>query len=56
MKALFAAAAGGRLMHLRVEVVAEVRLALEGTAAVGAPKVHVAIVLLKLRVGLQWLR
>jgi len=37
-------------------VVAEVRLVLEGTVAVGAPKVHVAIVFLELRVGLEWLR
>jgi len=37
-------------------VVTEVRLVLEGTAAVGAPKVDVAIVLLELRVGLEWLR
>ena len=37
-------------------MVAEVGLVLEGTAAVGAPKVEVAIVLLELRVGLEWLR
>jgi hypothetical protein len=35
---------------------AEVGLAPEGTAAVGTPKVHVAIVLLELCVGLEWLR
>jgi len=43
---LVAAAAGaahvGWLMHLRVEVVEEVGLALEGTLAVGAVRLHVA--------------
>ena len=43
---LVAAAAGathvGRLVHLRVEVVAEVGLALEGTLAVGSVRLHVA--------------
>ena len=42
-----------RLMYPRVEVVAEVGLALEGTAAVGAPKMYIAIVLLELRAGLD---
>jgi len=37
-------------------VVTEVGLVLEGTVAVGAPEVHVAIVFLELRVGLEWLR
>jgi len=36
-------------------VVTEVGLVLEGTAAVGAPKVDIAIVFLELRVGLEWL-
>ena len=36
-------------------MVAEIGLALEGTVAVGTPNVHVAIVLLELRVGLEWL-
>ena len=36
-------------------MVAEVGLALEGTVAVGAAKVHVAIVLLEIRVSLEWL-
>ena len=57
---LVAAAAGAAHVSWsvkpRVEVVTEVGLILEGTAAVGAPKVHVAIVLLELRVGLEWLR
>ena len=43
---LIAAAAGathvGRLMHLRIEVVAEVGLALEGTLAVGAVELRVS--------------
>ena len=37
-------------------MVTEVGLVLEGTVAVGAPEVHVAIVFLELRVGLEWLR
>ena len=37
-------------------MLAEVGLALEGTAAIGAPLVHDAIVLLELRVGIEWLR
>ena len=36
-------------------MVAEVRLALERTVTVGAPKVHIAIVLLELCVSLEWL-
>ena len=56
---LGAAAAGaahvGRSMNPRVEVVAEVGLALEGTAAVCAIDVHVAIVRLEFLVGPEWL-
>ena len=45
----------GGPMHLRVEVVPEVGLVLEGPLTVGAVSVHIAIVCLQLCVGIEWL-
>jgi len=45
----------GRSMQPRVEVLAEVALALEGPLTVGAVGVYVAIVFLELCVGIEWL-
>ena len=45
----------GRPMLLRVEVVTEVTLALEGPLTLGAVGVYVAIVCLELCIGVEWL-
>jgi hypothetical protein len=45
----------GRSMQPRVEVVAEVALALEGPLTVGAVGVYVAVVFLELCVRVEWL-